>query len=377
MRRSRTSSAQPALASDTLRRVEGLRDPVEVIRAHLARWQTPVVDFEIFGTTEPATIAGMIDAFCAEHLGADVAAYLFCHTSQGSTHGAELTDGRRVVVKARSLPNEAAGPLEDADRRLTHEGLRSVHSALGELARRGFACPAPILGPTALGQAVATVEEYQVDGELGDGSRPDHRLLIAEGQLEIGRILTPIRDELPGLRPFFQPAERLYPIPHSKLFDFEATGTGAEWIDEIAEHARKASIHPGPDVIGHADWRIQHVRFDGGRISASYDWDSILPMPETQLLGVTAHAFTTDWSSYEAGRVPTAREVSAFVDDYESARGTAFSAAERKAIFAMAVYSTAYGARCQHSLAPERAPGDWPADSWPFLLREAAAAFLA
>ena len=66
-----------------------------------------------------------------------------------------------------------------------------------------------------------------------------------------------------------------------------------------------------------------------------------------------------------------------FVDDYETARGAAFSADERSAVFAMAVYTTAYGARCLHALAPTRGPQDWPEDSWPGLLRGAAEPFLA
>ncbi len=61
-----------------------------------------------------------------------------------------------------------------------------------------------------------------------------------------------------------------------------------------------------------------------------------------------------------------------FVRDYETARGSAFTSGERFAIFAMAVYATAYGARCQHSLAPGFGPDDWPEGSWPKLLRDAA-----
>ncbi len=357
--------------------MDDLLDPVETIRAHLARWKHPVVDLETFGTVEPEAMAGMLDAFCAEHLGSRVAGYLFCTASQGSTHGVALDDGRRIVVKIRSLPEEEAGPLSDADRRLSRRGLVSIHRALGVLAEYDFACPRPLLGPTPLGIGIATVESYLDEGELGDGFDPSCRRMIAEGLVEVIDILTPIRDELAGLRVFFQPLARRYPIPHSKLFDFEATSGGAEWIDAIADRARTRAAPVGPLVVGHADWRIEHLRFSGDRISASYDWDSILPLPETQLVGITASSYTTDWSSYALGRVPTVQAIRDFVDDYETARGATFSADERSAIFAMAVYTTAYGARCLHSLTPSRGPKDWPDDSWPGLLRMAAEPLLA
>jgi hypothetical protein len=355
----------------------GLRDPIETIRAHLARWERPVVDLDTFGTSEPEAIAEMVDAFCIEHLHSGVAGYLFCTASQGSTHGVSLVDGRRIVVKVRSLPDERFAPVSEADRRLTRLGLASVHRAMEELTRHRFACPRPLVGPTPLGIGIATAETYIEHGAHGDGFEPDCRRVIADGLVRVIRILTPIRDELHGLRPFFQPRERRYPIPHSKLFDFDATSAGAEWIDAIADRARALSSHPGPIVVGHADWRVEHLRFAEGRISASYDWDSVLPLPETQLVGLTAASFTTDWSSYVGGRVPTVQAIRDFVEDYELARAGAFSADARTAIFAMAVYTAAYGARCLHSLEPTRSPMDWPEDSWPGLLRAAANTLLA
>jgi len=48
-------------------------------------------------------------------------------------------------------------------------------------------------------------------------------------------------------------------------------------------------------VIGHFDWRIEHVRLDDGRIVTSYDWDSLNAEREPVLVGATAHAFTADW----------------------------------------------------------------------------------
>ena len=222
----------------------------------------------------------------------------------------------------------------------------------------------------------ATVQELLRTGDRGDGFRPAHRRAIAASLVELVELLAPLKDELPGLLFFFQPSDRLYPTPHSQLFDFEATSNGAEWIDAIAGRARSASVHAGPSVLAHADWRIEHLRFENDRISASYDWESLSPMPETQLVGLTASAYTTDWSSYAPGRVPTLDAIPAFVADYERARGKPFSGDERVSILGMCVYAIAYGSRCQHSLAPRTRERDWPEDSWPGLLRRSAAELL-
>lgn len=339
-----------------------LLDPVEAIRAHLAKWITPHVDLDTFGTAEPEEIAALIDGFSRRHLGSGVAGYLFCQASQGATHGVELQDGRRVVVKVHQPPRI------NPDREHGPEALGSIHQALSYLHERGFPCPQPLLEATPLGVGLATVQEYLDAGERGDGFQPGIRRAIAVGLVELQGLLAPL-GTLPGLRGFFRPADRLYPTPHSKLFDFETTSQGAEWIDEFARRAKTQAVHSGPTHLAHGDWRCEHLRFRDERISATYDWESLMPMPETEVVGVTAASYTTDWSSYGGGLVPTVPALRAFVADYEDARGRPFSKAEHRTILATAVYTVAYGARCQHSLEPGRR--DWPVDSWPGLLRSA------
>jgi hypothetical protein len=344
--------------------------PVEAIRAHLANWDTPYPDLAVFGTAEPELIAERVDTFCRDHLGASVAGYVFCTASQGVTHGVVLENGERVVVKVHQPPE--LNPERHSDVR----ALDSVHRALEHLHRHGFPCPRPLLRPTPLGRGLATVQELVQTGERGDGFRPAHRRALAASLVELVELLAPLTGKLPGLLFFLQPSDRLYPTPHSRLFDFEATSGGAEWIDALAERARDASLHSGPAVIGHADWRLEHVRFENDRVSASYDWESISPMSETQLVGLTASHHTTDWSSYAPGRVPTVDAVRAFIADYEDARGRPFSKSEHASMRAMSVYASAYGSRCQHALAPDTRPEDWPENSWPGLLRASAEAFL-
>src|SRR6185312_3850873 len=85
----------------------------------------------------------------------------------------------------------------------------------------------------------------------------------------------------------------LWPTPHSKLFDFSYA---VDWIDDVARAARARMQPAGDVVIGHGDWRVEHVRFDGDAIVAAFDWDSLCKEREPALVGMTAHAFCADWS---------------------------------------------------------------------------------
>ena len=165
----------------------------------------------------------------------------------------------------------------------------------------------------------------------------------------------------------FQRSECLYAQPHSKLFDFEKTAKGAEWIDAFADRARRLESHEGKPVLGHADWRVEHLRFRDGRVVATYDWDSLAFCPETELVGISAHGFTADWTLEGVRRIPTADDIRTYVADYEEARGRPFSKRDRKSLFATCVYCIAYGARCTHSLEPDKR--DWEENTWPYLLR--------
>ena len=81
-----------------------------------------------------------------------------------------------------------------------------------------------------------------------------------------------------ALDPLWLPAsadDPLWATPHDLRFDFEATAAGAEWIDDLAHLANERRRRDdGEDVIGHVDWRVQNLAFEGTRVVAIYDWDS-------------------------------------------------------------------------------------------------------
>jgi len=340
--------------------IRTVRDAVETVRNEIQTWDTPLVELDCFGTDDAEQIVRMIDELCRAHLASGIRGYFFYRASVGSTHGVQLEDSRDVVIKVRPPPE--TNPYLSLDR----TRLEGICRVMTWLTDRGYPCPKPILGPTLIAKGLATVEGFLEQGQRGNGFDPECRKLIASGFAESIRLLRSFAGEVACLR-HFQQAESLYAQPHSKLFDFQRTSAGAEWIDTFAQRARQVEAHDGERVLGHADWRVEHLRFQDGKIVSTYDWDSLAFCPETELVGISAHGFTADWTLEGVRRIPTADDIRAYVADYEQARCRLFSKHERKSLFATCVYCIAYGARCTHSFEPYKT--DWEENTWPYLLR--------
>jgi hypothetical protein len=277
---------------------------------------------------------GPLDTLCESELGAPVARRLFAVDNLARVHGLELADGRSVVVK------------------LIHEDaayLAAVQDVQRALAADGYPAPRPLFGPRAVDSRLAVGEELLDGGAAPDGHDPATRAQMAR---ELVRLVTACRSfaERSELqRTAFTPAlGSLWPRPHDVRFDFIATAAGAEWIDDIAAGVANER-DAGERVLGHADWRVEHLRFADGRLVAVYDWQSLSVVTEPALAGYAAHGFTADWSASPPPRVPTPDEALGFVADYETARHAPFNEAERASARAALVYSAAYGARCEHS----------------------------
>ncbi|MDC0672543.1 phosphotransferase [Nannocystis radixulma] len=333
------------------------RDPVAVVRENLAEWEVPHVELDVFGTADAAAIVEQVDEFVRRHLGPGVAAYLFCSSSVGSTHGLILADGRRVVLKARPPPDT------NPDLPLDRESLRQVVRVQRFLTAHDYPCPEPLLEPEPLGRGLATVETYLDAGRLVDGHDPRGRRLIAASLAEHIALLRRMPDP-PRLDHFAVPDARLFPMPHGKIFKPSEPDTG--WVRALARRARDVTREVDSAlVLGHCDWRVEHLRFADERLVVSHDWDSLSMRSEVGIVGVNAHGHTADWSQEQIRRVPTAGGILGFIADYEAARGEPFTREQHRAARAWAVYSIAYGAWI--SIAP--GDTDWPEDSWPALLR--------
>ena len=297
----------------------------------------PLLERDVFATTDPQRVATLVDRFCRHRLGVGVAAYEFFATGVGSVHGLRLGDGRRVVVKVYR------GEIDEGH-------LAAVQRVQAQLADGGFPAPRPVLAPAPLARGVAIVETLLDRGEWADAHDPPVRRMVAAGLAQLAERSRPLAP-LPGVASWRESYDRLWRQPHDRRFDFEATAHGAEWIDRLADEARRR-LDPhvaGDPTIGHGDWRVEHLRFADGGLSAVYDWDSLAVGSEPVFAGSAAHAFTADWSIEGHGCIPTVEESLAFLEDYEAARDLPFSDDERRVARSALVAAMAYSARCEHS----------------------------
>jgi len=310
----------------------------QVVAAHLAEWETPFVELAIFGHSDPARIAAALDDLCAEALGSRAAGALFYNSSIAAVAGLELCDGRRVVVKAHQ-PDQSASTLAELARMQAH------------VARAMRLAPRSLAGPLPFAHGLATIEDHDARGVAADAHDPDVRRAIAAALHDVVELLAPLvpGSRLPDHLLFARAGDALWPRPHSRLFDFEATRAGAEQIDALAAAARAALSPSGRSVLGHGDWRVEHLRFAGGRVVLAYDWQSVCRCEEAALAGFAAHAFCADWSGSDPRQAPTFAEARAFVADYEGARGAPFNGDERRLCGAAFAYSVAYTTRCGHA----------------------------
>jgi hypothetical protein len=280
----------------------------------------------IFGTDDPERIWKQVLEACPEA----VECFAFA-VSVGALFGLGLRDGSRVALKIHLERDIGA--------------LDAVQRVQAHLVERRFPCPQP-LGV----RGAATLERWADEGVYRDAHDPAVRRVVARYLARLVPLTRPLRP-LAGLGPYFpSPDGPLWPVPHNALFDFEATASGADWIDEIAREAKPLrDAGCGELVIGHGDWTVNHFRFAGLRPTIVYDWDSLNTDYETVFVGNSAASFTyTEHLPVEVW--PTASEASAFLADYEQERERPFTADELRAARAAAVYSRAYSARCTHAV---------------------------
>ncbi len=332
--------------------------PYDAIVAWMAQWDVHFMEPTVFGTTDPYQIACLIDAFCQKELDAAVVDYLFYESSQGAVCGVCLADGRRVVLKIR---------LRSID------FLKAVIQVQHYLRNNNYPCTKPLLDPRPLANGIATVEEFVDEGVYCQAHDPAIRRSMAEMLAWLIR-LTRTPASIPGFQPadldgrLPVPAGVIWPTPHSKLFDFEATTAGAEWIDEIARKAREIKVHgAGQLVVGHMDWSVKHLRYIGERVNIIYDWDSLVLEKEPVIVGHASINFTyTEF--FDGPKLPTQEESAMFIAEYEAARGKPFTSDEHQVLEAADIYGLAYGARCEHALMPHET--SYPAGSCRSLLAQ-------
>ena len=226
--------------------------------------------------------------------------------------------------------------------------------------------------PRALGTGHALVETWRADGDTVDVRSTDRRRALARGSFTISESLD--ANQFGDLAPDW--SGRFAP-PHSPMFNFEATGTGAGWIDRLADMALEGANRLTADGVGerrvvHTDLRPENVLLDLARsapvVSTIYDLDSLQLGSEAWLIGGVARAYSTNWSLPDP-MIPGVSEIRAFVKDYEFVRGQLFSPEEMRLAELGTLHALAYSARCEHALYPDGSVAPW-GPGWRSLLQQ-------
>ena len=107
--------------------------PDAVIGAALDQWDSQLEEV-LFGTADPAAIAGLIDGWCRTHLGHGLLSVEFYRRGVGAVAGLRLADALTAVVKVHR-PELVGDRLE---------GIGLVQRFLAE---RGLPAPRPLAPP--------------------------------------------------------------------------------------------------------------------------------------------------------------------------------------------------------------------------------------
>jgi hypothetical protein len=274
--------------------------------AALLRRYRPVV------STRPGRLQAMteeIRRWLAGALGAEPVVELFTAHHLSNVVGYRLSDGREVVAKAR---------------RGVERAVRCV-AAQAALFADGFPCPKPLTEVTEVGGLAVHAEAF-VDGEerlLGTDADTVDRFasVFADLQTRLERL----DPEPPLERPMWLAWDHREPGVWPEQGVAYPNGHRVEspdWLTAIARRARQRMRTTNlPEVVGHADWETQQLRWRAGRLLVVHDWDSLSLCPEAALVGAAAATFPSD-------RQPVLAPIAAserFLRTYQVHRGRVFA----------------------------------------------------
>ena len=295
------------------------------------------IERQVFGDVGRGEITAWLRRYASIHLSAQADEILFTAGRLAAVYGLGLTDGTAIAVKVHRGATD-----------LGH--LTAAAKCQRRLVDAGFPCPLPLQGPVLIDGRAVTAEQLLTAGERADAHEPGVRRSMARGLAEQVALLQRLLPIGLGSPPAWAAYENgPWPTPHDPIFDFRTTPAGFDWLDELAARAA-AAIGPrqAPDAVGHGDWVCQNLRFTGDRMTAAYDWDSLICHSEVVLVGLAAGAFTEGSSA--GADAPTPAETKSFVADYEHARGTAFGPGEIRQVLGAVTWVLTYNARCDLSL---------------------------
>ena len=271
----------------------------------------------------------VVSDWCGRSLGTCVARILFRSGHLAQVIGAELADGRSVVIKVR--------PFEPRV-----DGCAAVQAYL---AAAGFPCPLPLAGPAAVGGFAVTAETCVPGG----GQRPPEQGAAPFAAL-LARLVgsAPGVGSVPSLAPsppwtgWDHPGARLWPDRDDRGRDLNGS-PGPGWVDRAAGRVRqRMSACREPLRIGHGDWESQNICWAGDRVLAVHDWDSVIAQPEVAIAGLAAAVWP---AAGEPGQAATVEQSAHFITCYQAAVGARWTGPQIQQAWAAGLWVRLFNAK--------------------------------
>jgi Ser/Thr protein kinase RdoA (MazF antagonist) len=272
---------------------------------------------------------GVMLTWCGRVLGSPPGRVLFRSGHLSVVLGAELDDGRRVVLKSRPAGARIAGCV----------------AVQRHLARSGYPCPEPLAGPDHVSGVMVTAETLIPGGgqlPASAGAAPYAELLA--------RLIAaaPAADSVPPLTPsppwtaWDHPGSRLWPDEDDCGRDLNQA-PGPAWVDDAGRQVRsRPRLRGAPVTIGHGDWESQNIRWSGAVPLAVHDWDSVIAQPETAIVGLAAAVWPAGGGPDNAATVEQSAD---FIAAYQAAAGVRWSDREAEDSWAAGLWVRLFNAK--------------------------------
>jgi hypothetical protein len=272
-------------------------------------------------------------AWCKRELGALPVEQLLAASVMSEVKAVRLNDGREVVVKTRPDPTGRVATCLAVQ--------RAVRAA-------GLPCATPLTEVSMVDGLAVHAEQWLPGGEIDRGADVD----AAERSAHLYAACTAVTSRLR-----FPP-----PLPNPEWVHWNHDGPG-EWppnelhdrrpgadslpeaLVDVAARARKRLLASGSlrQVLGHADWEAQNLRWDQTTPYVVHDWDSVAWLPEAALVGAASGAF----SSAETPTLAPLASSEAFLDAYQEQRGSSFTTDELEVAWAASLWPALHNARAE------------------------------
>lgn len=271
-----------------------------------------------------------VERWVAEALDSEPIAKIFAARHLSEVVGYELADGRKVVVKARPGVERAA---------------RCV-AAQRALFLDGFPCPEPLTDVAEIGRLAVHAESYIEAEQRRLGADPGTVDVFASVFADLLTRLDRLHVEPPQGPPMWLAWDHAEPgvWPHSGVDYPDGRVDPPAWLTDVACRVRdRMSSIELPQVVGHADWETQHLRWDDERLLVVHDWDSLALRAEAALVGAAAATFPSDREPVLAPLAASER----FLQTYQQRRGRAFSDVEISVAWGAGLWLAAHNARME------------------------------